>query len=45
LLIGSIDQICEDLLVRRERYGISYISVFEQNLEVLTPVIAGLAGQ
>ena len=45
LLIGSIDQICEDLQVRRERYGISYISVFEQSLEALTPVIARLAGQ
>jgi probable F420-dependent oxidoreductase len=45
LLIGSIDQICEDLLVRRERFGISYISVFEHSLEVLAPVIARLAGK
>ncbi len=45
LLLGTIDQICEDLLVRRERYGISYISAFEQSLEVLAPVIARLAGQ
>jgi hypothetical protein len=45
LLIGTVDQICEDLLARRERYGISYISVFEQSLEVLAPVVARLAGQ
>ena len=45
LLIGSIDQICEDLQVRRERFGISYITVFERSLEVLAPVIARLAGQ
>ena len=45
LLIGSIDQICEDLLVRRERFGISYISVFEHSLEMLAPVIARLAGK
>lgn len=45
LLIGSIDQICEDLLARRERYGISYITVFEHSLEVLASVIARLAGQ
>ncbi len=45
LLIGSIDQICEDLLVRRERFGISYINVFEQSLEVLAPVVARLACQ
>ncbi|HET8842204.1 MAG TPA: LLM class F420-dependent oxidoreductase [Ktedonobacteraceae bacterium] len=45
LLLGSVDQICEDLLARRERYGISYISVFEPGLEALAPVIARLAGQ
>jgi probable F420-dependent oxidoreductase len=45
LLIGTVDQICEDLLARRERYGISYISVFEQSLEVLAPVVARLVGQ
>jgi hypothetical protein len=45
LLIGSRDQICEDLLIRRERYGISYISVFEHSLEALAPVVARLAGQ
>lgn len=45
LLLGTIDQICEDLLARRERYGVSYINVFEQSLEVLAPVIARLAGK
>jgi probable F420-dependent oxidoreductase len=45
LLIGTVDQMCEDLLARRERYGISYISVFEQSLEALAPVIARLSGQ
>jgi probable F420-dependent oxidoreductase len=45
LLIGSIDQIYEDLQVRRERFGISYITVFEHSLEVLAAVVARLAGQ
>ncbi len=45
LLIGSIDQICENLQVRRERFGISSIPVFEHSLEVLAPVGARLAGQ
>jgi probable F420-dependent oxidoreductase len=45
LLLGTVDQICEDLLARRERYGISYISVFEQSLEALAPVVARLTGQ
>ena len=45
LLIGTVDQMCADLLARRERFGISYISVFEQGLEALAPVVARLAGQ
>ena len=45
LLLGTVDQICEDLLARRERYGISYISVFEHSLEALAPAVARLAGQ
>lgn len=45
LLIGSVEQICDDLLARRERYGISYISVFENSLEALAPVIEKLAGK
>lgn len=45
LLLGTVDQMCEDLLARRERYGISYISVFEAGLEALAPVVARLAGR
>jgi len=45
LLLGTVDQMCEDLLARRERYDISYISVFEQSMETLAPVVARLAGQ
>lgn len=45
LLLGNEDQICEDLLARRERYGISYINIFEQSMEALAPVIARLTGK
>lgn len=45
VLIGTVDEICRDLLARRERYGVSYINVFEQSMEVLAPIIAQLAGQ
>jgi len=45
LLLGTVDQMCEDLLARRERYDISYISVFEQSMETLAPGVARLAGQ
>src|SRR5258708_17307299 len=44
VLIGTVDQICDDLLARREQYGISYITVFEKDMEVLAPVIERLAG-
>jgi probable F420-dependent oxidoreductase len=45
LLIGSVDQICADLLARREQFGISYISIFERSMEALAPVVARLAGK
>ncbi len=44
VLIGTVDQICEDLLARREQFGISYITVYEKNMETLTPVMERLAG-
>ena len=44
-LIGTPEQMSEDLLSRRERYGISYITVFGDNLETFAPVVARLAGK
>jgi probable F420-dependent oxidoreductase len=44
-LIGTPSQIGEELLERREKYGISYFSVFEESAEALAPVIAQLAHQ
>jgi hypothetical protein len=43
--IGTPDQICDDLQLRRERYGISYISIFDESMEEFAPVIAHLAGK
>lgn len=45
VLIGTINQICEDILARRQRYGISYLSIFEQSMEAFAPVVARLSGQ
>ena len=45
LLIGSIDQICADLQARRKQFGISYVTVFEKNMEALAPAVARLAGK
>ncbi len=43
-LIGPIDQICETIRRRRERHGISYLTVFDRDLEAFAPVVAKLAG-
>lgn len=43
-LIGTIDQIVDDLLTRRERFGISYITVFDKYMKDFAPVIERLKG-
>jgi probable F420-dependent oxidoreductase len=45
VLVGSVDEICETLRQRRERYGISYLTVFDRDLEAFAPVVAQLAGE
>jgi probable F420-dependent oxidoreductase len=42
--LGTIEEICETLRERRERYGISYLTVFERDMEAFAPVVARLAG-
>ncbi len=44
VLVGSVDQIIEDLESRRERWQMSYIVVPEEFVEVMAPVVARLAG-
>jgi probable F420-dependent oxidoreductase len=43
-LIGSAEQIRDQLVERRERWGISYIGLSGDQLDAFTPVIAALAG-
>jgi probable F420-dependent oxidoreductase len=43
-LIGSVDQICEQLIARRDEYSISYVTVGAANIEAFAPVVARLAG-
>jgi probable F420-dependent oxidoreductase len=43
-LIGSVDQICDQLVERRERYGISYVTFSASALESVAPVVERLAG-
>jgi probable F420-dependent oxidoreductase len=43
VLIGTVDQIIEDLQMRRERWGISSYVIFERDLDTFAPVVARLA--
>ncbi len=45
VLIGTVEEICASLRDRRERYGISYLTVFDRDLEALAPVVERLAGR
>jgi probable F420-dependent oxidoreductase len=45
MLLGSVDQIVEMLLERRERLGISYIVVFGRYVEEFAPVVSKLSGR
>jgi hypothetical protein len=45
LLIGTIDGIVATLQSRRDRWGISYVVVFEWDMEAFSPVVARLSGQ
>lgn len=44
LLVGGVQRITEELQARRERWGLSYIAVFEDALESFAPVVEALAG-
>jgi len=44
-LIGTLDQMAEELEWRREEYGISYFSVESEAWEAMAPVVARLAGK
>jgi probable F420-dependent oxidoreductase len=43
-LCGTVEQIAEDLVARRERFGISNIGISASSIDELAPVIERLAG-
>ena len=45
VVIGSVNEITEELHQRRERYGISYYLVKQPAMEEFGPVVARLAGK
>jgi probable F420-dependent oxidoreductase len=44
-LIGSVDEMCDQLLARRDQFGVSYISVADELMESFAPVVARMANQ
>lgn len=44
-LVGSVDEICEELEGHRERYGISYVVFGDASAEPMAPVVERLAGR
>ena len=44
VLIGTVEEIIEDIEARRERWGISYYAIFEPYVDAFAPVVARLAG-
>jgi len=44
LLIGTVDETVETLRTRRANLGISYVVVFEHDMEAFAPVVAHLIG-
>ncbi|WP_116199507.1 TIGR03621 family F420-dependent LLM class oxidoreductase [Amycolatopsis circi] len=39
VLVGTVDEIADQLVAHRVRFGFSYFTVLEANLEVLSPVV------
>ncbi len=44
VLIGTVDEIVNRVRERRERYGFSYLTVFEKDMERFTPILERLRG-
>jgi probable F420-dependent oxidoreductase len=45
ILVGSVDEIVDELVERRERLGFSYYTVFEHGRDAFAPGVARLAGR
>lgn len=44
LLVGTVEEICDQLLAHRQRWGLSYWVVYQDAVDVFAPVVARLAG-
>lgn len=44
LWIGTVESVCDQLVEARERWGLSYFTVFQFSLEAAAPIVTRLAG-
>lgn len=44
-LVGSVEDICEQLIERRQQYGFSYITVSDSHIGAFAPIVDKLAGK
>jgi hypothetical protein len=44
-LLGSVGEICDELEGRRERYGITYVTVADRHREAFAPIVERLSGR
>ena len=44
VLAGTVDEVCDTLLARREEWGVSYVVLGDDTYEEFAPVVARLAG-
>ncbi|MFF1704780.1 LLM class F420-dependent oxidoreductase [Streptomyces sp. NPDC058252] len=45
VLVGTVEQIVEQVRAQRQRYGFSYLTVLEPAMEAFAPVVAALRGE
>ena len=43
-LVGTVDEVCDRLVQRRDEWGVSFVVVGEDTFEAFAPVVARLAG-
>jgi probable F420-dependent oxidoreductase len=43
-MVGTVDEICEQLVERRKRWGFNYVVVHDRDIEPFSPVVERLAG-
>jgi probable F420-dependent oxidoreductase len=44
-LFGSVEQVCDTLVDRRRRFGVSYVTVAQRHLDEFAPVVEALTGR